>query len=171
MMKKYIRLFVLIVLFTACREETKEVIIEKKIPGAETTNIDEAGALADRFYHALTQRDSAAVVSLLTDKARLYGTDPGEDWGIDEIRNYLSEKQRDTSTRAVFKVLTREVRMFDNMAYVIDKVDVSTTRVPFRIINILKRENDSLKVDIAIFSALVRNEDMKDLEALGLRKR
>lgn len=170
-MKKYTRLFVLILLFAACREETKEVITEKKIHGADSVNIDEAGVLADRFYDALTQRDSAAFVSLLTDKARLYGTDPGEDWGMDEIRNYISEKQRDTTTRAVFKVQTREVRMFDKVAYVIDKVDVSTTRVPFRIVSILKRENDSLKVDIAIFSALVRNEDMKDLEALELSNR
>lgn len=76
---KYTSLFFLILFFAACREETKEVMIEKKLPGADSANIDYAGALTDRFYQALTQRDSAAFVSMLTDKARLYGTDPGED--------------------------------------------------------------------------------------------
>lgn len=170
-MIQYAKLFFLILLLAACSEGTKEVIIEKKGRSADSTGFVEAGILTDRFYEALTRRDSAGMMSLLTNNARLYGTDPGEDWGMDEIRNYIGEKQRDTGTRAVFKLLTREVRMFDNVAYVIDKVDVSTTRVPFRITCILKRENDSLKVDVAIFSALVRNEDMKDLEALGLRKR
>lgn len=159
-MKIQVLLSVILSFFLSCRQESAAPESITKVTQVE------AESLTDRFYVALTGRDSSGVDHLLSRDARLYGTDPSEDWSLAEIRNYLSEKKRDTTRKAVFKVLTREVRTGIETACVIDKVDVSTTKVPFRIISIYKREGDSLRLDVAVFSALVRNEDMKGLEML-----
>ena len=90
----------------------------------------------------------------------MYGTDPSEDWNLDQIKTYISEKAKETSTKAVFKVKKREVRILNEFMYVVDVLDVSTTAVPFRCVTITKKSKDGDRIMMAEFSALVKNEDM-----------
>lgn len=54
----------------------------------------------------------------------------------------------------------------NEVMYVVDVVDVSTIGVPFRIVTITETKEGKSHIQLAEFSALVWNEDMKSLEAM-----
>ena len=145
----------------ADKEEKKEINITKEIKPGDAREKDENLKIVDDFYVAITARDSANLINCLDEGCKMYGTDPSEDWNLDQIKTYISEKAMETSTKAVFKVKKREVRILNEFMYVVDVLDVSTTTVPFRCVTITKKSKDGDKITMAEFSALVKNEDMK----------
>lgn len=145
----------------ADKEEKKEINITKEIKPGDAREKDENLKIVDDFYVAITARDSANLINCLDEGCKMYGTDPSEDWNLDQIKTYISEKAMETSTKAVFKVKKREVRILNEFMYVVDVLDVSTTAVPFRCVTITKKSKDGDKITMAEFSALVKNEDMK----------
>ena len=145
----------------ADKEEKKEINITKEIKPGDAREKDENLKIVDDFYVAITARDSANLINCLHEDCKMYGTDPSEDWNLDQIKTYISEKAKETSTKAVFKVKKREVRILNEFMYVVDVLDVSTTAVPFRCVTITKKSKDGDKITMAEFSALVKNEDMK----------
>ena len=145
----------------ADKEEKKEINITKEIKPGDAREKDENLKIVDDFYVAITARDSANLINCLHEDCKMYGTDPSEDWNLDQIKTYISEKAKETSTKAVFKVKKREVRILNEFMYVVDVLDVSTTTVPFRCVTITKKSKDGDKITMAEFSALVKNEDMK----------
>ncbi len=169
-MKKVVLLLSIISLFlvSSCKnepkkegnEEKKEINITKKIKPGDAGEADENLKIVDDFYVAITARDSANLINCLDEDCKMYGTDPSEDWNLDQVKTYISEKTKETSTKAVFKVKKREVRIFNEFMYVVDVLDVSTTAVPFRCVTITKKSKDGDKITMAEFSALVKNEDM-----------
>lgn len=145
----------------ADKEEKKEINITKEIKPGDAREKDENLKIVDDFYVAITARDSANLINCLHEDCKMYGTDPSEDWNLDQIKTYISEKAKETSTKAVFKVKKREVRILNEFMYVVDVLDVSTTAVPFRCVTITKKSKDGDRIMMAEFSALVKNEDMK----------
>lgn len=143
------------------KEERKEINITKKIKPGDAREADENLKIVDDFYVAITARDSASLINCLDETCKMYGTDPSEDWNLDQVKTYISEKAKETSTKAVFTVKKREVRIMNDFMYVVDVLDVSTTAVPFRCVTITKKSKDGDKITMAEFSALVKNEDMK----------
>lgn len=154
------------VLLSACKNENKEVIVTREIGPGSTGQPDRQVKIVEDFYSAITGRDSVAMMELMDERARMYGTDPTEDWGYAEMAAYIGEKSRDTTRKAVFKVKKREVRILNEMMVVVDVVDVSTIGVPFRIVTVTEKKKDIQKIVLAEFSALVWNEDMSALEQL-----
>lgn len=163
-MKIYLLLFALLLTTGSCKEEHREVIVTKEIKPGDPPEHDREVAVVDRFYAALTGRDSAGVVNLMAANAKLYGSDPSEDWNLDQIKSYMSERMRDTTTKAVFKVKKREVRIMNDWMFVVDEIDISTIRVPFRVVTITLKTKGIQKIVVAEFSALVKNEDIRKLE-------
>lgn len=161
-------LLVMFVLATvmSCREDRKEVEVIKEIKPDDQPDDNAHVQLVDRFYAALTGRDSAGVVNLMAENARLYGSDPSEDWNLDQIKTYMSERMRDTTEKAVFNVRKREVRIMDDWMYVVDEIDISTIRVPFRVVTIAEGNAGERRIAFSEFSALVRNDDIRQLEVL-----
>ncbi|MBK7886446.1 MAG: nuclear transport factor 2 family protein [Bacteroidetes bacterium] len=156
----------------SCNDDSKEVIVTKEIGPGSDEKPDKQLKIVDDFYTAITDRDSAGLIQLMAPNARMYGTDPSEDWNLDEIKKYIGEKSRDTTAKAVFTVKKREVRILNEVMYVVDVVDVSTIGVPFRIVTITETKEGKSHIQLAEFSALVWNEDMKSLEAMfKLRKK
>ncbi|MBK7964974.1 MAG: nuclear transport factor 2 family protein [Bacteroidetes bacterium] len=143
------------------KEEKNEVIIKKEMKEGDAQKADANLKIVDDFYVAITARDSANLINCLDEDCKMYGTDPSEDWNLDQVKTYISEKAKETSTKAVFKVKKREVRIMNDFMYVVDVLDVSTTAVPFRCVTITKKSKDGDKITMAEFSALVKNEDMK----------
>jgi hypothetical protein len=165
-MKNILLLFVLSAAIVACKQERKEVVVTKEIkPGDQPDNNSQV-KLVDQFYTALTARDSAGVVNLMAENAKLYGSDPSEDWNLDQIKSYMSERMRDTTVKAVFKVKKREVRIMNDLMLVTDEIEISTIRVPFRVVTIAEKKDGEQKIIFSEFSALVRNEDIRQLELL-----
>lgn len=165
--------FCLAVTFSACsndsknesikesKEEKEKIIIKKELHDGDGHEADANLKIVDDFYVAITARDSANLINCLDEGCRMYGTDPSEDWNLDQVKTYISEKAKETSTKAVFNVKKREVRIMNDFMYVVDVLDVSTTAVPFRCVTITKKSKDGDKIMMAEFSALVKNEDMK----------
>lgn len=143
------------------KEENKEIIIKKELHDGDERKADVNLKIVDDFYVAITARDSASLIDCLDETCKMYGTDPSEDWNFDQVKTYISEKAKETSTKAVFTVKKREVRIMNDFMYVVDVLDVSTTAVPFRCVTITKKSKDGDKITMAEFSALVKNEDMK----------
>ena len=143
------------------KEEKNEVIIKKEMKEGDAQKADANLKIVDDFYVAITARDSANLINCLDEDCKMYGTDPSEDWNLDQVKTYISDKAKETSTKAVFKVKKREVRILNEFMYVVDVLDVSTTAVPFRCVTITKKSKDGDKITMAEFSALVKNEDMK----------
>lgn len=168
-MKKSIVLLSLTSLFlvASCKNESEkeakeannEVIIKEIKPG-DKHEADANLKIVDDFYVAITARDSANLINCLDEGCKMYGTDPSEDWNLDQIKTYISEKAKERSTKAVFTVKKREVRILNDFMYVVDVLDVSTTAVPFRCVTITKKSKDGDRIMMAEFSALVKNEDM-----------
>ncbi len=156
---------------TACTNRTKEVIVTREIGPGSDQRPDDQIRIVDDFYKKITGRDSAGLIQLMAENARMYGTDPGEDWNLEEIKRYIGEKTRDTTQKAVFTVKKREVRVLNDIMYVVDVVDVSTIAVPFRIVSIIEKREGKQKILLAEFSVLVWNEDIRELEALFKRRR
>jgi hypothetical protein len=96
----------------------------------------------------------------------LYGSDPSEDWNLDQIKNYMGERSRDTTVKAVFTVKKREVKIMNEIMMVVDVIDISTIRVPFRCVTVTEKKDGAQKIILSEFSALVRNEDVRAIEAL-----
>ncbi|MFN0188127.1 MAG: nuclear transport factor 2 family protein [Bacteroidia bacterium] len=142
------------------KKENKEMIIKEIKPG-DAHEADANLKIVDDFYVAITARDSANLINCLDESCKMYGTDPSEDWNLDQIKTYISEKAKETSTKAVFKVKKREVHILNDLMYVVDVLDVSTTPVPFRCVTITKKSKEGDKIAMAEFSALIKNEDMK----------
>lgn len=175
MMKNKITLisFCLVLIFSACSNDSKkesvkenkkgnkEVIIKKELHEGDEHEVDANLKIVDDFYIAITARDSVNLINCLDEGCKMYGTDPSEDWNLVQVKTYISEKAKETSTKAVFKVKKREVRIMNDFMYVVDVLDVSTTAVPFRCVTITKKSKDGDKIMMAEFSALVKNEDMK----------
>jgi SnoaL-like domain len=175
MMKNKITLisFCLVLIFSACSNDSKkesvkenkkgnkEVIIKKELHEADKHEVDANLKIVDDFYVAITARDSANLINCLDEGCKMYGTDPSEDWNLDQVKTYISEKAKETSTKAVFSVKKREVRIMNDFMYVVDVLDVSTTAVPFRCVTITRKSKEGDKIIMAEFSALVKNEDMK----------
>jgi hypothetical protein len=169
-MKKVVLLLSIISLFlvSSCKnepkkegnEEKKEINITKKIKPGDAGEADENLKIVDDFYVAITARDSANLINCLDEGCKMYGTDPSEDWNLDQIKTYISEKAKDTSTKTVFTVKKRSVNIINDLMYVVDVLDVSTTAVPFRCVTITKKSKDGDRIMMAEFSALVKNEDM-----------
>lgn len=165
--------FCLALIFSACsndskresvkenKEENREIIIKKELHEGDEHKVDASLKIVDDFYLAITARDSANLINCLDKGCKMYGTDPSEDWNLDQIKTYISEKAKETTTKAVFKVKKREVRIINSFMYVVDVLDVSTTAVPFRCVTVTKKSEDGDKIMMAEFSALVKNEDMK----------
>ena len=143
------------------KEEKKEINITKKIKPGDAREADEKLKIVDDFYVAITSRDSVQLINCLDAECKMYGTDPSEDWNLDQIKTYISEKAKDTSTKTVFKVKKRSVHIINDLMYVVDVLDVSTTPVPFRCVTITKKSKEGDKIAMAEFSALIKNEDMK----------
>lgn len=143
------------------KEEKKEISITKKIKPGDAREADEKLKIVDDFYVAITSRDSVQLINCLDAECKMYGTDPSEDWNLDQIKAYISEKAKDTSTKTVFKVKKRSVHIINDLMYVVDVLDVSTTPVPFRCVTITKKSKEGDKIAMAEFSALIKNEDMK----------
>jgi hypothetical protein len=78
----------------------------------------------------------------------------------------MSERMRDTTVKAVFKVKKREVRIMNDLMLVTDEIEISTIRVPFRVVTIAEKKDGEQKIIFSEFSALVRNEDIRQLELL-----
>lgn len=155
-----------LLILASCKNEPKEVIVTKEIKPGDSVDGDANVKVVDMFYTALTGRDSAGVLSLMAPNAKLYGSDPLEDWNLDQIKTYMSDKTRDTTTKAVFTVKKREVRMLNEFMYVTDIIDISTIHVPFRVVTITEKKDGVQKIVFSEFSALVRNEDMRAVEGL-----
>lgn len=165
--KSFPLLLTLAVLLSAsCKNERKEVIVTKEIGPGSDQKPDAQVKIVDDFYSVLTDRDSAGLINLMAENARMYGTDPTEDWGLEEIKKYIGDKSRDTSLKAVFTVKKRQVRVLNELMYVVDVVDVSTLKVPFRVLTITEKKEGTPKIILSEFSALVWNDDMRALEAL-----
>ncbi|MBK9639205.1 MAG: nuclear transport factor 2 family protein [Bacteroidetes bacterium] len=155
-------------LFSSCnneskketKEENKEVIIKEIKPG-DAHEADANLKIVEDFYVAITARDSAQLINCLDEDCKMYGTDPSEDWNLDQVKTYISEKAKDTSTKTVFTVKKRSVHIINDLMYVVDVLDVSTTPVPFRCVTITKKSKAGDKIAMAEFSALIKNEDMK----------
>lgn len=143
------------------KEERKKIIINKEIKGGPADTTDFNIKIVDEFYTAITGRDSANLINCLDEECKMYGTDPSEDWNLDQVKAYISEKAKDTSKKTVFNVKKREVRILNDLMYVVDVLDVSTTPVPFRCVTITKKSKGGDKITMAEFSALIKNEDMK----------
>jgi len=141
--------------------EKEEVVITTEMNPGEAQEADSNLKIVDDFYTAITGRDSAALISLLDKDVKMYGTDPSEDWNLEQTKDYISEMAKETSTKAVFKVKNREVHIMNEIMYVVDVLEVSNTTVPFRCVTITKKSKEGDKIMLAEFSALVKNEDMK----------
>lgn len=166
-MKKIILItFLAAITFGSCKNENKEVIVTKEIKPGDPMEKEGPAKIVDDFYAALTGRDSAGVISLMSEKAKLYGSDPSEDWNLDQIKNYMGERSRDTTVKAVFTVKKREVKVINELMMVVDVIDISTIRVPFRCVTITEKKEGAQKIILSEFSALVRNEDVRAIEAL-----
>ncbi len=165
---EFILLLLTVLLHSACKDERKEIIVTREIGPGKDAAPDSQVQLIDNFYKVLTDRDSAGLVNLMSEDARMYGTDPAEDWGLAEIKKYIGDKSRDTSQKAVFTVKKRQVHVRNDLMYVVDVVDVSTIKLPFRILTITAEKEGKKQIVLSEFSALVRNDDMKALEALFL---
>ncbi|MBL7923765.1 MAG: nuclear transport factor 2 family protein [Bacteroidia bacterium] len=150
---------------TACRDGQKMVEVTREIAPGSDQRPDAQIRIVDEFYLALTGRDSAGVVSRFDENAKMMGTDPLEDWGLDSIKQYMSDRMRDTTRKAVFTVKKRDVRVLNEVMYVCDVLDVSTIKVPFRCLTITRKKDGVQKIVFAEFSALVKNADMRKLEA------
>lgn len=165
-MNKFILLCCVAITFTACKHEPKEVIVTKEIKPGDSPDNDGNVKIVDQFYAALTGRDSAGVLNLMAPEAKLYGSDPLEDWNLGQIKTYMSDRSRDTTVKAVFTVKKREVRMLNEFMYVTDVIDISTIHVPFRVVTITEKKDGVQKIVFSEFSALVRNEDIRAVEGL-----
>lgn len=166
-MKKIILItFLAAIAFSACKNENKEVIVTKEIKPGDPMEKDGPVKIVDDFYAALTGRDSAGVIGLMSANAKLYGSDPSEDWNLDQIKNYMGERSRDTTVKAVFTVKKREVKIMNEIMMVVDVIDISTIRVPFRCVTVTEKKDGAQKIILSEFSALVRNEDVRAIEAM-----
>lgn len=155
--------FISILLFLiSCQPGARE---QSKLPGEAATTERAAVARVDQFYTALTGRDSAGVLQGMDPQVKLYGSDAAEDWSLEAIKSYMSERQRDTTAKAVFTVRKRVVRRMQEVTWVTDLVDISTIRVPFRMVTIIGPETEGSKILFTEFSALVRNDDIRVVEA------
>lgn len=148
----------------SCQPAARESANSSEEPNSDTMNVVMAVAQVDQFYAALTDRDSAGVLQRMDPQAKLYGSDASEDWSLEAIKSYMSDRQRDTTRKAVFTVRQREVRHLQGVTWVTDLVDISTIRVPFRMVTIIGPETEGSKILFAEFSALVRNEDIRAVE-------
>ncbi|MFN8155386.1 MAG: nuclear transport factor 2 family protein [Bacteroidia bacterium] len=165
-MKKIFLFCCMALSIVACKHEPKEVIVTKEIKPGDTPDNDGNIKIVDQFYAALTGRDSAGVLSLMAPNAKLYGSDPLEDWNLDQIKTYMSDRSRDTTVKAVFTVKKRDVRMLNEFMYVTDIIDISTIHVPFRVVTITEKKDGVQKIVFSEFSALVRNDDIRAVESL-----
>jgi len=126
----------------------------------------EAGIVVDSFYTALTGRDSAGVVSMFHPEGRLLGTDPTEDWDLDAIKSYMSERMRDTTVKTVFTLTKRAQRDWGGTSVVVDEIALSTLKVPFRVVTLVRMEQGRPCIVLSEFSALLPNEKMDAVEQL-----
>lgn len=165
-MKHFVILFITLV-YAACQGDSKRLSEELSPDDSTATGSGiESGAVVDAFYSALTGRDSAAVLSMFHPDGRLLGTDPAEDWGLEEIKSYMSDRLRDTTPKTVFNVVKRTQSEWDGTSVVVDEIELSTLRVPFRVVTLVRREQGQPCIVLAEFSALVPNEKMDAIEQL-----
>lgn len=164
---KHILILLTVVLLSACRNDSDRLAEELSPDDANDSGTGmEAGEVVDAFYTSLTGRDSAGVVSMFHPEGRLLGTDPAEDWGLDEIKTYMSERLRDTTTQTVFRLMKRTQREWNGTSVVVDEIELSTSKVPFRVVTLVRTEADKPCIVLSEFSALVPNAKMDAIEQL-----
>jgi hypothetical protein len=155
------------VLVAACQGDSARLSEELRPEDSEASGSGmEAGVVVDSFYTALTGRDSAGVVSLFHPEGRLMGTDPAEDWGLDEIKAYMGDRLRDTTPKTVFRLMKRSQREWEGTSVVVDEIELSTLKVPFRVVTLVRKDQDSPCIVLSEFSALVPNANMAALEKI-----
>lgn len=162
---KHFILLSIVIFFAACHDDSSRLAEEISPDDSTAAASDmDGGDVVDAFYAALTGRDSAGLVSMFHPEGRLLGTDPAEDWGMEEIKSYMSERLRDTTSKTVFNVTKRTQREWEGTTVVVDVIELSTLKVPFRVVTLVRTEQDGPCIVLSEFSALVPNAKMDALE-------
>jgi len=165
-MKQLVFIFLSFTL-VACQRDSSQLSDEMSPDDELSTGPGmEAATVVDSFYKALTGRDSIGVVSLFHPEGRLLGTDPTEDWSLDAIKSYMSERMRDTTVKTVFTLTKRTQRDWDGTSVVVDEIALSTLNVPFRVVTLVRMEQGRPSIVLSEFSALLPNEKMDAIEQL-----
>lgn len=158
--------FLLLILQVACKNDERKVVIERTIQNEKEAEADTLPHIVDDFYKALCERDSAAVVGFFSDDASMLGSDPSEVWNLEGIRSYMSLVSGDTVREVSIRVQKRELKLINDFMLVTDVLRISTVKVPFRCVTLVKGEGKDRKIFLTEFSALITNENLKKVDSL-----
>jgi hypothetical protein len=155
-------------LLSSCRDKQKHVEEKIILRSEEQVNepADPALAIVDSLYTGIANGDSATVVALFHSQGRLLGSDPDEDWELNQIRTYMHERSVNSNKSATIEVVKRRVMIHNEMMLVDDRLKISTVSFPFRCVTMVREDSEGRKIHFSEFSALIRNADLTMLDSL-----
>jgi hypothetical protein len=156
-----------LVIVSSCTDST-ERIVEKTLVLDKNSNVeaDTNLAIVDSLYAGIARGDSALVVHLFHSEGRLLGSDPEEDWNLQGIQAYMSERSAKKGAPARIEVVERRVTIRNAYMLVTDRLRISTVSFPFRCITLVDTDEQGRKIHMSEFSALIRNDDLGTLDSL-----